>query len=659
LDLSSIRLTSANVAALPQFLKAGAGWMIGGGLKAGALLGTRVVFDEEDEHAALNEDLYQRALAAWKSWSEITGIADYSAILHGLNKSWLHQWPAPAASIIGDVAALRRFHRGGLNDEDFGGLVRAGESATNVFKDCFTKLAGRALAEHQGMFGVNRTRFALRDPATTVERLDEATVIQELRARGIPPAPIPPPFVTSASLVRKLWTGFLYSSPDAISFFDIAEKQQSAAGVDPSVVVIAALEGAIARRADLTQWHGVRSRLSPQAHATIEQEVRTRVSLLTSADASIDRVAIEYVLFGNDAGGERLCSSAIASRLIECLLEHADGKYSKDIRRWLDAVAASPLRRALPMLLKRRLATEAEGVWKYFSWLERAMYGEPKEPASIRPPEAEFKFLFEELEQFCEAMASTDVTPNLRSIAKLFNGELPPHIIDSFERLNPVPLEKDRLERWLEGWDKLNRHETRLAEEDRIRWQYLIRERHSPSRRSSWLAPRDRTQWRNTFQHAEQENGVLIGLDALIQAAAAARSGDARAVLDEVVVNEAHKIAAALNRHQPVEEVESKTFQSLSEVITPRAQDRLLSAIFEAYRSAGRNLPPTWHVFLGQRIHLGKINGHDAALIHFLLNDENRSIRAQAAKSYGFTDAELSNILRRSRTLATKGAARS
>jgi hypothetical protein len=291
------------------------------------------------------------------------------------------------------------------------------------------------------------------------------------------------------------------------------------------------------------------------------------------------------------------------------------------------------------------------------------MYGEPKEPANIRPSQTEFGFLLEELEHFCESVASTDITPNLRGIAKLFNGELPPNIIASFENLNPVPLEKDRLERWLEGWDKLGRRETRLAEENRIRCEYLKRERHAASRRSSWLVPRDRSQWRNTFEQAVHENRseddfVLIALDALILAAAA-RSGDARAVLDEVVFNEAHKIASALNRHQPFEEVESRTFQNLSEVSTPRAQDKLLSAILEAYRAAGRTLPPTWHMFLGQRIHLRKLKGHDAALIHFLLNDENINIRAQAAKSYGFTDAEFSNILRRSRALATKGAARS
>jgi hypothetical protein len=665
LDLSSAGEIASRVQLLPQFLKVGAGWMVGGGVKAGALLGTRIVFDEEDEASRLNEDLLQRASVAWESWIEVGNKAEFSALLRGLNNSFVHEWPHAAASLLGDIAAVRRFDSGELDDAGFAELLRACESATNLFKDRLEQLANRALVDQKGTLGPNRTRFAvqsiLKDPSSTAarlcDRLDEATVVRELKARGIPPGEIPTAFLRSAPLIRKLWTDFLYHSTDAVSFLEKAEKQLAAAAIDSSFVVTTALDGYIARRADLTPWYSVRSRLTPQARTLIEQEVRTRVSVLTPADPSIESAAIEYVLLANDPGGHELVSPAI----IEALLDQSGGKWSKEIRRWMEAIAASPLRREIPMLLKRRLANEAEGVWKYFSWLERAMHGEPKEPASIRPSEIELTFLLEELHQFCEAMGSRDVTPNLRSIAKLFDSELPAKIIDSFQRLNPVPEEKDRLDRWLDGWDKLGEHSTRRAEEDRIRWEYLKRDRHSASRRSSWLTPTERSQFRKTFEYALHEYGhqngfVLIALDYVVDAAGRG-SADAKAALEEVMAEHAGTIAAALNRHQPREEVESNTFQAMSQVVTRRAQDKLLRAIFEENKASGRNLPPTWHAFLGQRVHLGKLNGHDVALIHFLLNDENRNIRALAAKLYGFTDAGLSSLLRKRRMLATKGAA--
>jgi hypothetical protein len=133
LDTSSVGRIASGLSLLPQFLRVGGGWMAGGGLKAGAVLGTRIVFDEEDEASKLNDDLFHRASAASKSWIGMSSRPEYAATLQPLNDSLVHQWPQAAARIVDDVVSLHRFHSSKLNDEEFGNLVRSCESATDLF----------------------------------------------------------------------------------------------------------------------------------------------------------------------------------------------------------------------------------------------------------------------------------------------------------------------------------------------------------------------------------------------------------------------------------------------------------------------------------------------------------------------------------------------
>jgi hypothetical protein len=194
-------------------------------------------------------------------------------------------------------------------------------------------------------------------------------------------------------------------------------------------VIVAGIEAARARGGNKLEWERFASLPAyPELRSLLAQWVRDDVVRMRGDWQTA------YFVLGDDPGGSALARrnvpAPLVGRLVMATAEALAGPRGEHARAWLESLATSALRDAVPMNIKLELPAIAGGRWTALERLRQAYDGESVSAEAA--PEDERRFLGRELEALAQRAPAG--TPDLSALRMLLGGELPERALRAVSR---------------------------------------------------------------------------------------------------------------------------------------------------------------------------------------------------------------------------------
>jgi hypothetical protein len=418
-------LTPGSLAALfegvPVALRTGRGWLVGGHdsnaeqLGCALWIGDAPLSSPEAASGVATRERVERMATTNATVAELLAMpaseweARGQGLIHGLRTiELLETRPAHAWELLDSVP------------------VREGPLAAEI-----RAAALRAIDGWKGPFESEPTRMLVEEieagrhacDAALVARFDRGAVLRHLSAHQVPPAPWPMWIEHAPALKTELWTRRIAESERdgpalaALAMADLAPDGRSETARD---VVAAAIEAARLRSSDPLEWEAFAAWPDyPEWRSQIGTWVRQNVVKMRGDWTTA------YVALGDDPGGRALASgnvaAPVAARIVTIMVEALVGPRSGRARKWLEALATSPLRDALPIKLKLEIASAVNGPWAALNRLRKICEGAVV--AAEAAPSEERTFLAREFEPL--AARTSNGPADLAPLYALFGGALP------------------------------------------------------------------------------------------------------------------------------------------------------------------------------------------------------------------------------------------
>jgi hypothetical protein len=343
---------AAALAALPEPVRIGGGWMVGGGRNGRRTFGCRAVFD--DVSPAAEPDAHARdALDAGTRLLRLMGdvSARISPEVSGVFAAPAHAWSTPPGTLS---TALRTASAAAIGDVDetttdeiaafIGGTTPYGAAVLDVWK--------HALQSQEHVSPAVSRVFLKHDwdriDASLGSRLSADAIGEAFHVRRITPAASETErFDLPPDRQAGVWASLVSRAAQADEAVGLAgDAVVRLQGHSPDLlapIVTAALERTVELQGTLGAWASLRGRADvwPAVREAVAAAARAGVG---TGDA---RWHIDYLLFAEDPGGAWLATErpdAVPAVIAALLDEIAGGTYADDASSWLGALASTPAR---------------------------------------------------------------------------------------------------------------------------------------------------------------------------------------------------------------------------------------------------------------------------------------------------------------------------
>lgn len=636
---------------LPECLRGGLGWLVGGGKEHAEAFGAKLVLDTWLTSGGIPTELSRRGHEIISVWNAIAGDSQFKYVVEQRAAvplwEWKTKWGFSLEEFFDRLALLSTLlDVSSLADstlENLDELLTPGGPLEREIRDA----ARRSALAGTGSLSRSRTLLLLRDAFAarvkpneqTIKRLDVPTVITEHIRRGIPPSrsplALPGPIrlqiwrqligqeqepTAIASLVRSA-IGDLESANEPITPEHISELVQAA------IEKTSATTGLVWWLSLLRENRSLRSRLEDFLQQQAIERLRAR-----SKDWPRD-----YLVFGQDEGGARLAelplSLADVSQLINDLIDEVQhqGPFCQEAQQWLISLARSPLRKQIPLRDRIRIAQLVDKGWEALRSLHALYSGQSEvDVTASRLDEAERDLVLFELRQMMREPASS--LPNLQGLVE-FIGDLPEEVVEDLSRLQPAPASGAGVKHWLEGWHRLGRPD--VAEREAVR--LLIETDRSESYLLDQLKPEGLGQVfdRLLFGGQSEDDELYRNRFERLAARSDDRLHQAIATALDTCWNDEAKQETFLRRlawHKPtlnilLESVSEPTQDRVMTLLAQHDGDRFMDEAYALYRLVLEAQPPK--------------SAYTTAMLRFLLSRQGDEIKKQIGIWYhGLLDAD-------------------
>jgi hypothetical protein len=407
---------------MPMALRTGRGWMVGGLPSQAEILGCGLVIGEVSaepvdpwpglvarerlERLAESNAVAAELLATpWHAW-DTRG----HGLIHGLNFiELLLTRPAHAWELLGSVP---------VREGPLAGEIRA--------------TALRLIDRSTETLGFEPTMLLLEEAeagrrtlrSEQVARLDRGALLHYFPRHDMPPDPWPGWIELPAALKAELWTRLIASANQGwaeLAMRALNDLAPDAARSESALAVMStAMQEARVAGGDPVEWAPFASLDAyPELRDVLGQWVRENVLRMRG------NWQTAYLVLGNDAGGVGLARANVATpivaRLVTAMRDALSTPHADGARAWLEALATSPLRDAVPLRIRLELAASPGGPWTRLELLRQVYEGADVEVMAA--PVDERPFLERELEAL--AQRSPAAPSNLAALAELFGGGMP------------------------------------------------------------------------------------------------------------------------------------------------------------------------------------------------------------------------------------------
>jgi len=341
-------------------------------------------------------------------------------------------------------------------------------------------------------------RRARRLDAAAVEKLDRIALLSFLSGLGVPPAPWPAWIELTPDLRADLWMRVMASAPKgwaALAVLALQDLAPDGERSEPALEIARrGIETARARGGSPLEWQ-----------ALVKHSACLELSPLVSewARANVTRMRGDwetaYIVLGDDPGGSALARanipSPIVGRIVTRMCEALRGPQGEIARVWLDALAISPLRDAVPMEIKLELSAAAGDAWAPLARLRQAYEGTSSshEPAPVEQQP------FLERELVLLAQRAPGGTPDLASLSAQLGGALPESTVRTLDKwMKPRVDEagtRPRLMAGLTGMAAMAREQTSKLREQtsKLKEHTSKLKEHTSKLKEAWPKPKPKT----------------------------------------------------------------------------------------------------------------------------------------------------------------------
>ncbi len=443
------------ISVLPTAFRLGEGWLFGGGIAHAGVLGVRVILDDQNYSAPAVGREWLKAGARLVEDIKIVESRVPGALAELLEQpAW--QWKQSPQQILEATSLLAHMlGPGDVPDEDFERLSNLG--GDNPLVEVIHSVALEAALGGNNGIGPQKTSLIL-DAAfkgqrelkeDTLSQIEQPRLLEELRRRGYPPAPLPKTVALPIGLRLQAWTHLLREpGQKAPALFKQALDELR--GLAPEQLE-AFVDTAIQETSDndLAQWRDF-----PQAEAAavpgkaylstlpraavlersaddfVRSALRKRVR--TQARPTDSPLALRnYLLFADDPKMLELFGpTAIADgrAMIECVNTLLDllAKDEEVAEPTFRELAVLPVRTGIPLHLKMKIAEALadfrDNPWTRFKVIDDLYHGRAVAQATPAP-RTEKPYLDRELLDLFSSREVPDVdVPRLADLDKFLGG---------------------------------------------------------------------------------------------------------------------------------------------------------------------------------------------------------------------------------------------
>lgn len=468
---------AAAMESLQPCFRSGLGWLVGGSAIQSQTFGAHLVLDDWLTQAPpVVQECIENGDWMRQSWQRIAEDVRYGALLKEKERRpiwqwgplWLQSMPLSfarvgfLASLLKSTALETEMLQVVLNDlKEDGPLEQEIREVARAILTADSEPLNRPatmllLHDHfdNGLRLDGATVARLHDPTVVEFYTDARRRIRPTQADNSPR--LPPP------LRADIWRMLLDTTTTADQLPNLLLEMRNDLDADASPAYstekmgAVALSRSLALNDDLTLWiaHRSNQNLGQLVGKWLKEEVCRRAS---TGKKNWQR---DYLAFGQDAGGHHFAQLNIpppaARELFAAIwsLANSENGLQPDAKRWIVALAQSPLRQQVPVKDKLDLQKAAPGDWQHFKEMAQFYIGANEEtgkPADLTPIER--GSLLIELKELALSHFRQTYIPNLRGLNSFLNG-LSDDVIDVLATLRPK-LESKGIDGWMEGWRRL------------------------------------------------------------------------------------------------------------------------------------------------------------------------------------------------------------
>jgi len=453
--------------------RSGFGWLVGGSRENGRAFGSRFIIYDRSTPESDSLDCIERGEEILSSWQTIAGDTDMNRAIARQSRVPVWEWerifPESYEEFFKKTKLLAKCLKPSGSEEDLIEYISNDFREEGETADLIRQAARKLTLSGDGPLTPFKTRLLLRTAldhkarldASTVSRLDQDVLVQELVKRKVLPSKIP--FDLPQNVRTEVWRKLIEKESDVsrVPEFLIAAVDDLDAETNQEPIkrlAQAALDVTLNGDVDLSTWW------TPwRKHKLVRNVVsdRLREEALKRIINPSKQSSLDYLVFADDNGANRLANLGISNtallQVVEVILKEADdgGQVHKEALKWLKSLAASPLREQLPLTKKIEIAKAVGSTWQELLHLWHLYCGQ-EEGSKTRRNTSGFEdeqLRFELTEMIREH--STTGAPNLKELITFF-GSLSQDIIQLLRELRPR-LSQETASRWIEGWRSLDR----------------------------------------------------------------------------------------------------------------------------------------------------------------------------------------------------------
>lgn len=449
-------VTTTLASSFPAF-RIGAGWLIGGGSAHASAFGVKLILDDQGDPGSNPPD----ASSSMAIFQSVDTLNHHPSSLNSLSPYfekpvWL--WPHSTeqveqglrllADLSTDAGPEDSFEktRGYSPDLPFAGFIRTTAVDRAVRSQGILKGPRAWLILEEAL----AQRFEIVPPLA--ERLGADFFLQELPARGYPPAPLPPTIQLGPDLLVHLWKQCLNETigPPQALLIHLLEQLPAVQQDKLEELVQVAMQKNID---DFGPWSKLAN--NPRIGNIVRKRIREELGRrLKESPRDFDAKA--YLLYGDDPGLKKLeadlnafpnagDAKQIAVDCVSTWIEMLKSDDRDKAEECLQNLACSPLRSWIPIVLKTKVIEsidERNAAWRRFEVLVR-LFGGEKDHCSSAANGEELRDLDFELQELFEAspMNHVPLLARLKSCLGTFSDTLL-HKIRKFRPSDPVHREQ-------------------------------------------------------------------------------------------------------------------------------------------------------------------------------------------------------------------------
>ncbi|HYV12206.1 MAG TPA: hypothetical protein VE980_15005 [Pyrinomonadaceae bacterium] len=470
--------TSDLIHRLPPCFRAGMGWLIGSSSQSARSFGARLSIDERADSDS-NTQFVELGHRLYNALQTLANNDDdeFAEIGNRLATKPAWDWSPEAtkdAAILADrlilVASLIKFSP---DQDDLLDQAIVTLPQTEFLQKELRRAWQRAVISAQKKLTETQTSFALEnlfdhslplpndeflDPSTLAERF--VTDERQPSDPGIPQLSLP--------LRRTVWGLYLQKSQNddlPQTFFNAIDDLEDTDG-EQAADHVSALTKELGERMsrdkslNLLFWKDH----DRHRHWPTTRELLCDVSMQRARSGNIGW-EIEYLLFADDDGGEKLSQANIPQKQLREMIDNfvnmaRDRRgYPGEAIRWLQALGNSSLRTSgLLTCEKKYLISLIAVTHTWVKYTDLYDFYVNKTATSLDPPVAtgeDRTILLNELEELIRQKPAHDFAPNVHGL-QIMLGPLPESIMRSFQGLSPKFSNSADAHKWVQAWETID-----------------------------------------------------------------------------------------------------------------------------------------------------------------------------------------------------------